>query len=128
MPFIIIAALLFGGALAWKMLGDKEEVVVEKTTKDTVKVAETKKIDKPTIAIKKYEPTEKLTTNLTVEERAEAKKISQNFLKFAMRYKTKESVEEALNTYKANGDSEKYHYLALFAEDHYPELEIPSFD
>ena len=32
MPFIIIAILVFGGAVAWKMMGETEPEITEKTS------------------------------------------------------------------------------------------------
>ncbi|WP_154223621.1 hypothetical protein [Marinicella rhabdoformis] len=130
MPFIVIAVILFGSAVAWKMMGQTESEEKNTTiteSKKPVKKTENK-AEQPAITVKNYEPTENLKVNLSEQERAESKKISQNFLKFAMQYQTKESVVEALKKYKDNGNKEKYHYLSLFAEDHYPDLDIPSFE
>ena len=129
MPFIIVAVLIFGGAVAWKMMGNKETEITEKKPVETVKVQkEQKQKTKPEITIKTYEPTEPLTTTLTEDERAQQKVISQHFMKFSLRYQNEQAVEKGLQGYISSGNKELFDILAMFAEDNYPDLKIPSFE
>lgn len=130
MPFIIIAVILFGSALAWKMMGKSDEAVetasVQSNQTETQKSSA--KPEKQEISIKTYEEPAPMPVTYSEAEKAERKVISKNFMKFSMRYQNKEAVVEGLERYKADGNKDKFEMLAMFAEENYPEIDIPTFE
>lgn len=119
-PFIIVAVLLFGGALAWKIFF-KEELVKVKPQPVVVKKAAAKVL-KP---IEKPEPVEEEWVPLTKEEQEAGMKKARNLMQLSMRYKTPESVLKAIEYHQERNEHEDVDELIEFLVKRFPNYQLP---
>lgn len=121
-PFIILAVLIFGGALAWKTLSDKPEPATVKPQAAVVKKA-------PAKVVKPIERPEKPTVErgipLTKEEYAAQRQEDRRLMRMAMKYFTPEAVVKDIEYFQGQNDQEKVDELIEYLVSTYPDYKLP---
>lgn len=118
-PFIIVAVLVFGGALAWKTFF-KEEVTVKP---QAVVVKKTPpKVLKP---IEKQEVIEEEPVSITIDEYEERRLKGKELMQLAMTYKTPESLLRAIEYHQERNEHEEVDKLIDFLISKFPDYQLP---
>ncbi len=130
MPFIIIAVLIFGGALAWKSFQGEAPAVEEKPAKPVVEKP-AKKVIADTEEFEIIEYDDSIEAEPAVMDEAlleEKRKLAPHFMDFAIKYDSEAKLLKALKKNHEMGRTEKFELLLKYAERTFPDLEIPSFE
>jgi len=142
LPFLIIAGIILAAAVIWNVFFNDDSAVVESVTntqiqtdKGTAEVnTNTPRVNQASQpAAQKSEPVAVIPDpyahleGLPQEElAAEAKRIGQSHMKFAMRYKTADQALKALYTFRETEQYEMAADLVGYMQQAFPETQIPS--